>query len=172
MTSPVPARNCAIIRSSTIRKPWINCFRAWNLPGIRAGQRQQVIDQHRQPLCLSGDLAEVALRNLELWRARPDLMRGIKLPVPAESGLLTGEAGILLVAWRLAPSDEHADELLARVRANVDNEAEELMWGSPGTLIAARAMLEWTGAERWREAWNESAEALWSLPPINPVKLP
>ena len=36
------------------------------------------------------------------------------------------------------------------------------MWGSPGTLIAARAMLEWTGDERWREAWNESAEALLS----------
>ena len=34
------------------------------------------------------------------------------------------------------------------------------MWGSPGTLIAARAMLEWTGDERWREAWNESADAL------------
>ena len=26
------------------------------------------------------------------------------------------------------------------------------MWGTPGTLVAARAMLEWTGDERWREA--------------------
>ena len=36
------------------------------------------------------------------------------------------------------------------------------MWGTPGTLIAARAMLEWTGDERWPAAWDESAEALWS----------
>jgi hypothetical protein len=36
------------------------------------------------------------------------------------------------------------------------------MWGTPGTLIAARAMLEWTGDERWRAAWHESADVLWS----------
>jgi len=107
------------------------------------------------------DLAELSLRNLALFRARPDFMK-IKLPEPRESALLTGESGILLVAWRLAPSAELADDLYARVRANVSNEAEEVMWGSPGTLIAARAMLEWTGEERWRAAWNESADALWS----------
>ena len=107
------------------------------------------------------DLPELALRNLELFRERPDFMK-IKLPEQRESSLLCGETGILLVAWRLAPSDELADELLARVRANVANEADGVMWGAPGTLLAARAMLEWTGDARWREAWNESAEALWS----------
>ena len=76
--------------------------------------------------------------------------------------MLTGETGVLLVAWRLAPSRELADELLARVRENVDNEADEVMWGSPGTLLAAQAMLEWTADERWRDAWNESADALLS----------
>ncbi len=106
------------------------------------------------------DLADLALRNVALFRARPDFMKGMKLPDPPESALLCGEAGILLVAWRLAPSGELADELHRRVRANVANEAEEVMWGSPGTLIAARAMLAWTGEERWRDAWHESAEAL------------
>jgi hypothetical protein len=108
------------------------------------------------------DLAELAQRNLELFRARPDYIKlpAFKPPEPRESSLLCGESGILLVTWRLAPSDEFANELHARVRANVDNEAEETMWGSPGTLIAARAMYEWTGDERWRDAWNESAEAL------------
>jgi Lanthionine synthetase C-like protein len=108
------------------------------------------------------DLADLALRTLELFRARPDYMKGMKLPTPAESSLLCGETGVLLVAWRLAPSDEIADVLHARVRANVDNEAEEVMWGTPGTLIAARAMLAWTGEDRWREAWHESADALWA----------
>jgi lantibiotic modifying enzyme len=89
-------------------------------------------------------------------------MKGMKLPDPPESSLLEGETGILLVACRLAPSIGLADDLHVRVRANRDNEAEEVMWGTPGTLMAARAMLEWTGEQRWRDAWNESAEALWS----------
>src|SRR6266550_10527 len=106
----------------------------------------------------------IAQRNLELFRARPDYIKlpAFKPPEPRESSLLCGESGILLVTWRLAPSDELADDLHARVRANVDNEAEETMWGSPGTLIAARAMYEWTGDKRWLNAWNESAEALLS----------
>jgi Lanthionine synthetase C-like protein len=108
------------------------------------------------------DLADLALRTLELFRARPDFMKGAKLPVPPEAALLTGETGILLVAWRLAPSDAVADDLLTHVQANVDNEADEVMWGTPGTLIAARAMHDWTGERRWRDAWTESADALWS----------
>ena len=36
------------------------------------------------------------------------------------------------------------------------------MWGTPGTLVAAQAMLEATGDERWRDAWQAGAEALWS----------
>ena len=38
------------------------------------------------------------------------------------------------------------------------------MWGSPGTMLAARAMHDWTGEERWLEAWRESAEALHGPP--------
>jgi lantibiotic modifying enzyme len=107
------------------------------------------------------DLAAAAGRALERWRAEPDLIGGgIELPQPPESSLLCGETGLLLVAWRLAPSAELADTLLERVRANENNEADELMWGSPGTLLAAQAMHEWTGEERWAEAWDESAEAL------------
>jgi lantibiotic modifying enzyme len=108
------------------------------------------------------DLAVLAGRNVELFRERPDYMKGMKLPTLRDSALLTGEAGILLVAWRLAPSNELADDLLARVRENVDNEADEVMWGSPGTLLAAQAMHEWTGEARWLDAWNETADALLS----------
>ncbi|HSI97168.1 MAG TPA: lanthionine synthetase LanC family protein, partial [Gaiellaceae bacterium] len=107
------------------------------------------------------ELPRLASRTLELFRARPEYAKGIPLPRPAEASLLCGESGILLVAWRLGPSTALADELLAHVRANVRNEAEEVMWGTPGTLIAARLMLGSTGDERWREAWEEGAEALW-----------
>ncbi len=46
------------------------------------------------------------------------------------------------------------------MQENADNEAHDLMWGAPGTLLAARAMLEWSADERWADAWHESAEAL------------
>jgi Lanthionine synthetase C-like protein len=108
------------------------------------------------------DLPDLALRTVDLFREKPDFLKGLKLPTPRESSLLEGETGILLVACRLAPSIGLEDDLYARVRANVANEAEEVMWGTPGTLIAARAMLEWTGAQRWRDAWRESADALLS----------
>ena len=106
------------------------------------------------------DLAAIATRNVELFRARPDYMKGMKLPPQRASSLFFGEVGILLVAWQVAPSDALADELHALVRANVDNEAEEVMWGAPGSLLVAQAMASATGERRWRDVANESAEAL------------
>ena len=105
------------------------------------------------------DLADLAQRNVELFRAKPDYLKVLTLPEPRDSSLFLGEAGILLVAWRLAAGDELATDLLERVRANVANDAHEVMWGVPGTLIAARAMHEWTGEDRWIDAWHVSAEA-------------
>jgi hypothetical protein len=107
------------------------------------------------------DLAAAARRTLEAWGEMPDYAQWDDVPSQAPSGLLTGESGPLLVAWRAEPSPELADRLLARVRDNVDNEAVEIMWGAPGTMLAARAMLDWTGEERWADAWRESAEAVW-----------
>jgi hypothetical protein len=97
------------------------------------------------------DLPAVALRALELWRAEPDYMQGEIVPEPGEGGLLTGEAGILLFACRLGRPLE--DELRDRIRANLANEAEDLMWGTPGTLVAAVAM-------SWDDMARESADAL------------
>jgi hypothetical protein len=108
------------------------------------------------------DLADLALRNVELFRARPDIGKWVKLPGPPESGFMTGESGILLVAFRLAPSNDLSDDLLARVLANVESDVNEVMWGAPGTLIAARLMHDWTGEDRWRAARDATAEAVWA----------
>ena len=97
------------------------------------------------------DLAAIALRSLELWRAEPDFMADEVVPEPPESALLTGETGILLVACRLGHGLEA--ELEARIRANLANEAEDLMWGTPGALVAAVAM-------GWDDLARESADAL------------
>ena len=106
------------------------------------------------------DLGDLGLRVLDRHRERPDLASWTDVPEPRESALLSGEAGILLTAFRLAPTSKLADELHARVRENIDNTVDEVMWGSPGSMIAARLMLAWTGDERWRSAWDESADAL------------
>jgi len=107
------------------------------------------------------DLPGIAVSSLELFRRRPDYEEcTLDVPEPRDAAFLTGETGILLLAWRLAPADELADALYARVRENTANEAEDVMWGTPGTLIAASAMLAWTNDERWLAAGRESAEAL------------
>jgi hypothetical protein len=79
-------------------------------------------------------------------------------PTPS---LFGGESGILLVAHRLAPAPWQEERLMACIRANVANPFWELMWGSPGTMLAAQVMHERTGAQPWAEAWRESADRLW-----------
>ena len=103
------------------------------------------------------DLKTAASRALTRCRAEP--VEG-DVPRPAASSLLIGQTGVALVAWLLDASDELATDLLELVRANVGNEANELMWGVPGTLLAARAMHARTGEERWRAAVEESERAL------------
>jgi hypothetical protein len=110
---------------------------------------------------------------LEAFRSAPDYIAGEKLPATPEAGLLTGETGILVVAWSLSPSDDLDEALLACVRQNVDKTVDELMWGSPGTLLVARAMLEWTGRGAWSATCSPystastriGASAFWRTPP-------
>ncbi len=108
----------------------------------------------------SVDLTAAIARTLELWQEEPDLSELDWLPEPRQPSLLGGEGGLLVVAYRVAPSEELADRLFARVRENVSNPAQELMWGSPGTMLAALALHGWTSEQRWLEAWQESADAL------------
>jgi hypothetical protein len=109
----------------------------------------------------SMDLAGAAQRTLESWREAPHFPSEGELPSPAEASLLSGETGLLLVAWQLQPDVTLADTLHRHVRDNAKNRSLELMWGAPGTMLAARAMAGWTGDSRWDDAWQESADALW-----------
>jgi hypothetical protein len=105
------------------------------------------------------DWAAVAAGLPDRYLATPDVPElTAGRPVPS---LLLGESGVLLVAHRLAPVPEHVERMLACVRANVRNPTRELLWGSPGTALAAQLMLERTGDERLAGAWRESADWLW-----------
>lgn len=106
------------------------------------------------------DLARAIERTHEEWLREPDLMSDTELPSTAEAALLTGESGILTTAWLVEPSSARADLLHARVRANEDNEASEVMWGAPGTMLAAAELYRRTGDERWADAWRASARSL------------
>jgi len=100
------------------------------------------------------DLADLAARNVEVFRAKPDYIKlpAFKPPEPRDSALFLGEAGILLVACKLG-NPEYEEDLRRRLAANVDNEAEEVFWGVPGSLIAAKAIGD-------DSTWNTLAEAL------------
>jgi len=108
---------------------------------------------------LRRDWAPVAVGLVEHYAAQPDFQDVVEGPVPS---LLMGEAGILLVAHSLAPATWQEERLLAAVRANIANPSWELMWGSPGTMIAARVLHERTGTEDWLETWRDAAELLWA----------
>ena len=108
---------------------------------------------------LQRDWAPVALGLVEQYTETPDFPDYGDGAVPS---LWMGEAGIVLVAHTLAPAAAHEERLLDVVRANVANPTWELMWGSPGTMIAAQVMHERTGAEPWLGAWRASADRLWA----------
>ncbi len=103
------------------------------------------------------DLAGIALEALDRERAEPDATADEHY---RPGSLLDGEAGPLLVAFRLTSAATHADELHALVRDNVTNPTDDISWGAPGTLLGALAMHEWTGESRWLDAARESAAAL------------
>jgi lantibiotic modifying enzyme len=74
-----------------------------------------------------------------------------------ERSLWMGETGIRLVLQRISPTSENADRIATLIAANARDERCELMWGSPGTMLAATELHARTGEERWLELWQESA---------------
>ena len=75
---------------------------------------------------------------------------------------LMGDTPILMLAYGHKPTASLADRLAALIAGNLDNPARELMWGSPGTLLAAMFLHERTGDARWAELFRLTAATLWS----------
>jgi hypothetical protein len=103
------------------------------------------------------DLAAAALRTVELKREAPDYTADEHY---RPGSLLCGETGPLLVAFEVTSDPAVGDDLHELVSANVDNPTDDVMWGAPGTLLAALAMRDSTAEPRWEEAARESASAL------------
>jgi hypothetical protein len=75
---------------------------------------------------------------------------------------LMGELPIELMAFGERPTAERARRLAELIQGNLDHPARELMWGSPGTLLAAAFLHERTGADRWAGLFRTTAERLWT----------
>jgi hypothetical protein len=80
----------------------------------------------------------------------------------AERSLWMGETGIRLVLQRLAPSQANLDRLSELIAANERDERCELMWGSPGTILAGRELgLDVTASIAWLQG-RRDMEGLWT----------
>jgi len=74
--------------------------------------------------------------------------------------LLFGDMGAALVAMQLAPTPILADLVHARAEANIGLPIRELMWGMPGSMLAAIHMAEMTQESRWRGLFETQAARL------------
>jgi len=80
----------------------------------------------------------------------------------SERSLWMGETGIRLVLQRLAPSPENLGRLAKLIAANERDERRELMWGSPGTILASRELgLEVNRATEWLRGQRDE-DGLWT----------
>jgi Lanthionine synthetase C-like protein len=84
------------------------------------------------------------------------------MPSDETASFLLGDTPILLMALDEQPSKSRTNQLAALVERNLDHPARELMWGSPGTMLAALFQHERSGDERWAELVRRTAAQLWS----------
>ncbi|CAL79841.1 hypothetical protein; putative Lanthionine synthetase C-like protein [Bradyrhizobium sp. ORS 278] len=76
--------------------------------------------------------------------------------------LLRGEMGAALLAMRLAPASPLADLVHWHAEKNNALPIRELMWGLPGSMIAAVHMARMTEDDRWRRLFDVQAARLLS----------
>jgi hypothetical protein len=90
----------------------------------------------------------LATRAIERYRASPDFGEAQHSP-----SWWMGETGLLVLAARVTSPAADLDRLRALIHANREHPTWELMWGSPGSMLAARA-------SGLATAWAESASLL------------
>jgi hypothetical protein len=75
---------------------------------------------------------------------------------------MMGELPIRLIEYSEQQLPTNADRLADLLVGNLEHPARELMWGSPGTLLAALFLHQRTGEARWAELFRTTAAMLWS----------
>lgn len=75
---------------------------------------------------------------------------------------LMGDTGIVLLSHWLDPTEKKAKHLEDLAAENLDNPAREMLWGSPGNLLAALFLHQHTAEPRWADLFRTIARKLWS----------
>jgi hypothetical protein len=78
------------------------------------------------------------------------------------ASFMMGDTPIHLMAFGAAPTEALEKSLDTLIAGNLDHPARELMWGAPGTLLAALFLHEKTGKQRWADLFRLTAEKLWT----------
>jgi hypothetical protein len=73
---------------------------------------------------------------------------------------LFGDAGVLFTQWKTAPSEGLLAALADAIAENTHDPSLELMWGAPGTMLAALALYRSTGEAPWADLYRTGAAAL------------
>lgn len=79
----------------------------------------------------------------------------------AAGSFMMGETPVRLLQFGATGDEAIADRLAALIAGNIEHPARELMWGSPGTLLAALFMHGRTGQPCWAELFRATASRLW-----------
>lgn len=82
------------------------------------------------------------------------------MPLGAHGSLLFGDMGNHLVAMRVAPRDDTSDRIFTRAGDNDRLPLLELMWGTPGSMLACIFMHGLTGEERFEMLYRRQAARL------------
>ncbi|TWO63632.1 lanthionine synthetase [Caenimonas sedimenti] len=75
---------------------------------------------------------------------------------------LFGKTPVLLLRHGLEGDGAHANALAVLIEQTMHHPARELMWGSPGTMLAALFMHRRTGEAPWADLFRRTAHVLWS----------
>jgi Lanthionine synthetase C-like protein len=95
-----------------------------------------------------------------LERTTAEFERHSRPDYAKHGSLLFGDMGAALLAMRLAPAPNLADLVHAHAEANTGLPIRELMWGMPGSMLAAVHMAEMTQESRWRSLFEIQAARL------------
>lgn len=99
----------------------------------------------------SAQLEDIRMRNRK-WQTS----MGLEEP----GAFMMGDTPVLMMAQGEEPTRARAGELERLIAGNIDHPARELMWGSPGTMLAASFLHERFGDESWARLFRDSATRL------------
>ena len=78
------------------------------------------------------------------------------------ASFMMGDTPIRLMSFGTEETLTAENELAHLIAGNTRHPSRELMWGAPGTLLAALFLYERTGGVRWADLFRSAADALWS----------